>query len=97
MGDILMNDQMRVRTGDTVGTIEVTDGVVTKTLWKVEAVRTTETKHNFDVQVWCPFKQEWVYVHEEIDIVIHPIGDMPNAQQFYEIYQKNKYGNWERK
>ena len=89
--DILMNNQVRIRTGDTVGTLEVKNGVVTKTLWKVEAVRTTETKHNFDVQVWCPFKQQWVYVHEEIDVVIHPSG------QFYEIYQKNKYGNWERK
>ena len=89
---IIMEDQMRIRTGDTVGTIEVANGIVTKTLWKVEAVRTIETEHNFDVQVWCPFKQEWVRMHEELDIVIHP-----NTQQLCEIYKKNKYGNWERK
>ena len=92
MGKLIMEDEMRIRLGDTVCQITNENGVETRTMWKVEAVRTVTTEHNFDLMVWCPYSHSWVYVHEDIDVVIHlvEIGDRP-----CQTFRKIEDNNWE--
>lgn len=92
MGKLIMEDEMRIRIGDTVGQIRNENGIETRSMWKVEAVKIVKTEYNFDLMVWCPFKQDWVYAHEDLDFVIHPVDIEDRPCQTFRKIEDN---NWE--
>ena len=68
------------------------NGVETRTMWKVEAVQVVKTEFNFDLKVWCPYSHSWVYAHEDIDVVIHPVDIEDRPCQTFRKIEDN---NWE--
>ena len=92
MGKLIMEDEMRIRIGDTVCQVKNENGVETRTMWKVEAVQVVKTEFNFDLKVWCPYSHSWVYAHEDIDIVIHPVDIEDRPCQTFRKIEDN---NWE--
>lgn len=87
---ILFNEQ-DIRIGDVVGYREWSDNHSSSFYeWRIDKMRIDEMEHNVDILIWSPFKENWVFLHEEIEYIEHT-----DNNGIIHFYRKNKYENWE--